>query len=154
MPSTQSKAELIRKNDQLVDSTLTEAVSQMRTSFERAMDNDFNTASAMGAVYTLVGQVNRRLQHSDQVERPTEVELGQVYQALITTCQILGIYSQDKSMASDDLLVEPLMNLILELRQSARQRKDWETADQIRNQLAELSIELKDSKSGTTWQRQ
>jgi cysteinyl-tRNA synthetase len=55
---------------------------------------------------------------------------------------------------SDDLLVEPLMNLILELRQSARQRKDWETADQIRNQLAELSIELKDSKSGTTWQRQ
>ena len=47
-----------------------------------------------------------------------------------------------------------MMNLILELRQSARQRKDWETADQIRNQLAELSIELKDSKSGTTWQRQ
>ena len=154
VPSTQSRAEPVRENDQLVDSTLTEAVHQMRTSFERAMDNDFNTASAMGAVYTLVGQVNRRLQHSDQVERPTEVELGQVYQALITTCQILGIYSQDKSMASDDLLVEPLMNLILELRQSARQRKDWETADQIRNQLAELSIELKDSKSGTTWQRQ
>ena len=49
---------------------------------------------------------------------------------------------------------EELMSLILDLRNQSKNNKDWETADQIRNQLAELSIELKDSKSGTTWQRQ
>ena len=48
-------------------------------------------------------------------------------------------------------LTEQLMDLILEVRQDARQRKDWETADKIRDQLEQLNVELQDSRAGTTW---
>ena len=43
------------------------------------------------------------------------------------------------------------MGLILEVRQDARQSKDWETADKIRDQLEALNVELQDSRAGTTW---
>ena len=65
---------------------------------------------------------------------------------------MLGIYAEEE-VASDEhaALTEQLMSLILEIRQDARQRKDWATADKIRDQLEQLNVELQDSRSGTTW---
>jgi cysteinyl-tRNA synthetase len=47
--------------------------------------------------------------------------------------------------------IHKIMDLILELRQEARNRKDWNTSDKIRNGLSEAGISIKDEKSGSTW---
>ena len=65
---------------------------------------------------------------------------------------MLGIYAEEEvPNDAHAALTEQLMDLILEVRQDARQRKDWETADKIRDQLEQLNVELQDSRAGTTW---
>ena len=78
--------------------------------------------------------------------------LSQAYKSLVEVCNVLGIYAEE-DVASDEhaALTAQLMDLILEVRQDARQRKDWEMADKIRDQLEKLNVELQDSRTGTTW---
>jgi cysteinyl-tRNA synthetase len=71
----------------------------------------------------------------------------------------LGIFKTDvrgdivleRSFQEKDALVEPLINLIIRLRQEARVKKDWVSADKIRNSLKELGIVLEDTKDGVRW---
>jgi cysteinyl-tRNA synthetase len=59
----------------------------------------------------------------------------------------------ESAMATDDHMnqLDGLMNLVIEMRQQARQNKDWATSDKIRDTLNEIDIELKDGKEGTSW---
>ncbi|CAI8003126.1 Cysteine--tRNA ligase [Geodia barretti] len=118
--------------------------------FTLAMDTDFNTAQALGAIFTLVGEVNKSLSTLDEAAAPV---LAQAYQALTETCQVLGIYNTDTQIDDGDNVQQrdQMINLLLEIRQDARNRKDWETSDKIRDRLKELNIEIKDTREGTTW---
>ena len=129
---------------------LQQAVQEMKAQFTQAMDTDFNTAQALGAIFTLVGAVNKSLT-SDSEE--TDPAFAQAYQALIETCQVLGIYDTDPQKSDDDNTEQrdQLVHLLLEIRQDARERKDWETSDKIRDRLKELNIEIKDTREGATW---
>ena len=127
---------------------LQEAIQTMKSRFVEAMDTDFNTAQALGAIFTLVGEVNRSLATSDGAAAPI---FAHAYQALTETCEVLGIYDMD---AEDDNNVEQrdqLIALLLEVRQEARSRKDWDTSDKIRDRLKELNIEIQDTREGATW---
>ena len=132
---------------------LCESINTMHHDFESAMDDDFNTAGALGAIFKCAGEVNQFLAATE--DQPSDVRrsvLSQASQSLVEVCNVLGIYAEEE-VAGDAhaALTEQLMNLIIEVRQDARQRKDWETADKIRDRLEELSIELQDSRAGTTW---
>ena len=127
---------------------LQEAIQTMKSRFVEAMDTDFNTAQALGAIFTLVGEVNRSLATSNNAAAPV---FAQASQALTETCGVLGIYNMD---AEDDNNVEQrdqLIALLLEVRQEARSRKDWDTSDKIRDRLKELNIEIQDTREGATW---
>ena len=133
--------------------SLLQSINRMHHDFELAMDDDFNTAGALGAIFKFVGEVNQFLATTeDAPSDKRESVLSQAYTSLVEVCNVLGIYAEEES-ASDEhaALTEQLMNLILEVRQDARQRKDWETADKIRDQLEQLNVELQDSRAGTTW---
>ncbi|HBQ28205.1 MAG TPA: hypothetical protein DD719_02075, partial [Desulfotomaculum sp.] len=73
--------------------------------------------------------------------------------------EVLGIFMTDaqgdiileRSFQERDALVEPLINLIIQLRQEARVKKDWVSADKIRNSLKELGIVLEDTPAGVRW---
>lgn len=133
--------------------SLFESINTMRRDFELAMDDDFNTAGALGAIFKLVGEVNQFLAaNQNAVSDGCRGVLNQAYKSLVEVCGVLGIYAEVE-VANDEhaALTEQLMDLILEVRQDARQRKDWETADKIRNQLEQLNVELQDSRTGTTW---
>ena len=110
---------------------LQSAVHKMKSQFTKAMDTDFNTAQALGAIFTLVSEVNKALSTRHEVENPVFAE---AYQALAETCQVLGIYNTERQESATDnaAKLEPLINLLLEIRQDARKRKDWETSDKIR----------------------
>ena len=132
---------------------LFESIDTMRRGFELAMDEDFNTAGALGSIFKLVGEVNQFLVATEgAASAEHRAILGQAYKSLIEVCEVLGIHTEGE-VASDEhaALTEHLMNLILEVRQDARQRKDWETADKIRDRLEQFNVELQDSRVGTTW---
>ena len=132
---------------------LLQSIDTMHHDFEFAMDDDFNTAGALGAIFKFVGEVNQFLAATgDQVSNGRGNILSQAHKSLVEVCNVLGIYAEEEA-ASDEhaALTAQLMDLILEVRQAARQRKDWETADKIRDQLEKLNVELQDSRTGTTW---
>ena len=135
------------------EAALSQAINTMRRDFGLAMDDDFNTAGALGAIFKFVGEVNQFLAATEDLASDEKSNvLSQAYRRLIEVCDVLGIYAEEE-VASDEhaALTEQLMDLILEIRQDARQRKDWETADKIRDQLDQLNVELQDSRAGTTW---
>ncbi len=136
--------------NEVPDAPLQHAVQEMKTQFTHAMDTDFNTAQALGAIFTLVGEVNKALSAPDEALAPV---LAQAYQALAETCQVLGIYNTETRNDDGDNSEQRdlLINLLLEIRQDARDRKDWETSDKIRDRLKALNIEIQDTHSGTTW---
>ena len=134
--------------DETAISPLQPAIETMKSRFTEAMDTDFNTAQALGAIFTFVSEVNRSLSAANGKDAPV---LAQAYQALTETCGVLGIYDMD---AQDDNNVEQrdqLIALLLEVRQEARSRKDWDTSDKIRDKLKELNIEIQDTREGATW---
>ena len=135
------------------EATLSQAINTMRQDFGLTMDDDFNTAGALGVIFKFVGEVNQFLAATeDSASEEKRSVLGQAHKSLVEVCSVLGIYAEEE-VASDEhaALTEQLIDLILEIRQDARQRKNWETADKIRDQLEQLNVELQDSRTGTTW---
>ncbi len=135
------------------EAALFQSINAMCQDFELAMDEDFNTAGALGAIFKCVGEVNQFLTATEALSSAERRSiLSRAYRSLVEVCSVLGIYAEEE-VASDEhaALTEQLMNLILEVRQDARERKDWETADKIRDQLEQLNVELQDSRAGTTW---
>lgn len=129
-------------------SPLQDAIQTMKSRFTDAMDTDFNTAQALGAIFTLVSEVNRSRSTSNGADAPV---LAQAYQALTETCQVLGIYNMDTQDGNNVEQRDQLIALLLEVRQEARSRKDWDTSDKIRDRLKELNIEIQDTRDGATW---
>lgn len=136
-----------------VDTSILEAIRSMRNGFEEAMDADFNTARAIGEIFKFISEVNLTLARmGENLPDTTKEVLSRGYSSLKEICDVLGIYSEltDSGNGSTELL-DQLMNLIIEVRQTARQRKDWATADKIRDRLNQLNIELQDTRHDVTW---
>jgi cysteinyl-tRNA synthetase len=142
------EAELSEAETALIKST-----DAMSNEFEVAMDDDFNTAGAMGAIFKFVGEVNLFLAETETNQSNLGIMvLDNAYHSLTELCGVLGIDSQKTVSRSDHtMLMEQLMELIVDVRQEARKRKDWQMSDKIRDRLTQLNIELKDSRVGTTW---
>ena len=136
-----------------VDTSILEAIQSMRDGFEEAMDADFNTARAIGEIFKFVGEVNQTLAEAgENLADTTKAALGRGYGSLKEMCEVLGIYSELTESGDGNMeLLNQLMNLIIETRQTARLHKDWETADKIRDRLKQLNIELQDTRHDVTW---
>ena len=120
--------------------------------FDAAMDDDFNTALALSQMFGLSKEINRYYQ---EVERGTAFDAKNFARALDayqTMASIIGIFEYEKPVADDGLAAE-LMKLIIEIRQDARERKDWLLADRIRDGLKENGIALEDTPNGVRWKR-
>ncbi len=121
-------------------------LSQMQAlsdKYEAAMDDDFNTADAIAAVFEIV-----KLANSTINDQSTGAYAAALYQKLNVLCDVLGIITDKK----EDLLDGEIEDLI-EQRQQARKEKDYAKADQIRSRLAEMGILLEDTRDGVKWKR-
>jgi cysteinyl-tRNA synthetase len=132
---------------------LLESINAMHWGFTDAMDDDFNTAAAIGAIFKFVGEVNQSLVAIENRSADTaKPALASAYDSLVEVCSVLGIYTDKRDTADENAgLFNPLVDLILDVRREARDRKDWDTADKIRDRLKQLNIELKDTRDSTTW---
>ena len=131
------------------DTSLLSAIETLQSQFTDAMDTDFNTAQAVGSIFSLVSQVNKSLENSNGVPNHT---FAKAYKTITETCQVLGIYTINEHESGNTAeYLGPLLELLLEVRQDARNQKDWDTSDKIRDRLKELNIEIKDTREGSTW---
>ncbi|MDO5589882.1 MAG: cysteine--tRNA ligase [Lachnospiraceae bacterium] len=111
--------------------------------FERAMEDDFNTADAIAAVFDLVKFAN-----SNTGSESSKEYLGKLFELLVKLTDVLGLIVDKK----EDMLDEEIEKLIEE-RQAARKAKDFARADEIRDELLEKGIILKDTREGVQWKR-
>ena len=118
-------------------------VKSFETKFDEAMDDDFNTADAIAAVFELVKYANTNVTSAN-----TAALTGAVKEAIIRLCDILGIIAEVKEELLDDEIEK-----LIEERQAARKAKNFARADEIRNELLEKGIVLLDTREGVKWKR-
>ena len=111
--------------------------------FESAMDDDFNTADAIAAVFDLVKFINTMTDEDSSKEY-----LENLFDRLVRLTEVLGIIV-DKE---DEILDSDIEALIAE-RQAARKEKNFARADEIRDELLAKGIVLKDTREGVQWKR-
>ena len=111
--------------------------------FEASMDDDFNTADAIAAVFEIV-----RISNSTVNETSTLSYIKHTLSVLSKLCDVLGIKTERKEVILDEDIEK-----LIESRTEARKNKDFKRADEIRNELLELGIVLEDTREGVKWKR-
>lgn len=128
------------------DKTLDEKVLQLISEFDEFMNDDLNTAKVLASMFELVPVINGlKDKHiaADALSSTTIALLQQQMKLYIE--DILGLRNVT---GEDNNKLKEVMQILIELRKDAKAKKDFVTSDKIRNQLAELGIQLKDEKDG------
>lgn len=144
------------------DPSLAVRLDELRGEFEKAMDDDFNTALAIGVLFELAREINVYLQKNDYPNLAERISaLHKARKLFVKFNIVLGIFKVDNNgdillkedSSTNESLVESMVELIIDIRQNARKNKDWVTADRIRDQLKEIGIVLEDTQSGVRWKK-
>jgi cysteinyl-tRNA synthetase len=131
-----------------LDESWSAKLADYKAQFLAAMDDDFNTAAAIGVLFDLTREVNALLNSEEEVSGETLAAIDGLYRELGE--DILGIIPESIEEGARGL-EEPLIELLIETRQAMREVRQWEQADRIRDRLAELGVALEDRPEGTTW---
>jgi cysteinyl-tRNA synthetase len=123
--------------------TLSSAIESAKKNFTEAMDNDFNTAGAVAALFELVKAINTARDNG-----ATNEQLKPAQEAFKELTNVLGLKLEDKQGSSEK---DAEVNALIAERNEARKNKQWKRSDEIRDQLKEMGVTIEDSKDGTTW---
>ncbi len=176
LPSGDGRGEGNRKST-IDNRQLSEACDKAYSSFVESMDDDFNTANAIAAMFELAGTINRFIEQ-EKLEAKSEPgaqatggpplppgegrgegnRQSQIADTLSATSYLLnlgrliGIFlDPPKKAGSSDATADKAMQVLIAVRAHLRKKKDFETADLLRNMLAERKITLEDRPDGTIW---
>src|SRR5437899_5527477 len=127
------------------DRSLKAATTKALADFDAAMSDDFNTREAIAGIFDYGRTVNKAIETGAGREALEDSE-----QAFRTFGEVLGIL---QPTAEDGDQVERLLDLIVALREDARKRKDFATADRIRDALAAVGVVREDTHEGVRWKR-
>jgi cysteinyl-tRNA synthetase len=133
-------------------------VAAIRSRFLEAMDDDFNTGVGVAALFDLLRALNK-FADTEKLEqkKPEGAALSFLRQGSASLRELaatLGLFLKPAEATAIDLqdsLVDPLMQLLIDVRANARKNKDFATADTIRKRLTEIGIVLEDRPGGTEW---
>jgi len=135
------------------------AVLAGKMKFLEMMDDDFNTAGAIGALHELAGEINSFLERND-VDRSKQAELVAAAAAAVQTLRnlgnVLGLFLHKPApvaAGAEQKLASQLMELLIRLRADARKNKNFALGDDIRKGLTEIGITLEDGADGTRWRK-
>jgi len=154
-------------------SMLTAACEKAYGAFVEAMDDDFNTAGAIAAMFELAGVINRFIE-SEKMEsalsEPRVLASGRSSQStidnrpsqiadvlsatgfLLGLGRLIGVFLEPpKKAGGSDGVADKAMQVLITIRQHLRKKKDFESADLLRNLLTEQKITLEDRPDGTIW---
>ncbi len=123
--------------------TLSASIESASANFTEAMDNDFNTAGAIAALFELSKSINIARDNGATAE-----QLSPAQAAFKELAGVLGLKLEEKKGDSEQ---EEQVNALIEERTEARKQKQWKRSDEIRDQLKEMGVVIEDSKDGTLW---
>ena len=123
--------------------------------FHEAMDDDFNTGLATGAMFEIAKAINvyyNEVHSGIPFDKAAFEEAGKTFKTIL---DILGILEKEwkKQEAYDDKDYNDLMDVILAVRQSARKAKQYQLADEIRDKLGDIGIVIEDTPTGARWKK-
>jgi len=128
-------------------------LADYRVRFEEGMNDDFNTPQAIAALFDLGREVNAFLNSGQAASRGTLEAIDDFYRVLGD--DVLGLRLDAKTVGAssqaDADLLDGLVRMLIDVRQQAREARDWAGADAVRDQLADLGITLEDGPEGTRW---
>ena len=116
---------------------------KLREKFEAAMEDDFNTADAVSAVFELVKLANSTADNSS-----TEEYVAGLRALIARLCSVLGIITERRIEVLDEEV-----EAMIAARQQARKEKNFALADEIRGKLLDMGIVLEDTREGVKWKR-
>jgi cysteinyl-tRNA synthetase len=111
--------------------------------FEEAMEDDINTADAVGVIFDLVREINTSIKGGQAAET-----IRAALDTLTKLTGILGLLAKDTRQKLDSEI-----EALIEKREQARKEKNWALADKIRDELKEQGIILEDTPQGVRWKR-
>jgi cysteinyl-tRNA synthetase len=122
---------------------LDEQTTATRAGFESSMDDDFNSAGALGYLFELVRVINQA-----RADGATDEQLKSAQDVLEELSGVLGLRLR---LEKESHAADAFVDLLVEVRQDVRQAKLWELSDKIRDRLAAMGVQVEDAKSGSTW---
>ncbi|MBP7228639.1 MAG: cysteine--tRNA ligase, partial [Longilinea sp.] len=125
---------------------LNEQAEATQTAFIEAMDDDFNTAGALAALFELVRAINQA-----RADGATDADLQPAQTRLRQLGEVLGLRLEQPTEKEQGGQSAALIDLLLEVRLELRKQKLWALSDRIRDRLKELGVTIEDSKEGSTW---
>jgi cysteinyl-tRNA synthetase len=130
--------------DEWKGSNLAEKSNQLVALFQEAMDDDFNSAGALGHIFDFVKDINQA--RDEGADQDTLQEAQNTLRAL-TAVFGLNLDLPPAQVGEAGLYID----LLIEVREKLREQKLWELSDLIRDKLEELDVILEDTSQGTSW---
>ncbi|MGL4687078.1 MAG: DALR domain-containing protein, partial [Fusobacteriaceae bacterium] len=135
------------------DGTKAEELSRVlkisKEKFVSGMDEDFNTAMGIGAIFEIVKELNKTIENIKFSQEGLYVIKNTVEFVTEALEEVLGVKLIVETKVED--LTKELIEFILKLRMDVREEKNWTLSDKIRDGLSELGIKIKDGKDKTQW---
>lgn len=122
---------------------------ELRAKCYAAMDDDLNTPIVISHLFDATREINNILSGSATISAQDLDELKETFR--IFMFEIMGLRETSGSADAREKAYGEVVDMLLEQRQKAKASKDWATSDMIRNKLAELGFEVKDTKEGFDW---
>jgi len=122
-------------------------IESLYKKFFQSMDDDFNTPSALAAIFELVRKANLILEKPS--DKSSKLILYEIAEKIRKMGGILGLFQGKKKKLDEK--AKDLIQILIDVRNILRQEKRWDLADAIRERLQKLGIHLKDEKDKTSW---
>lgn len=145
-------------------------INDFKSEFEAAMDDDFNTPQAVSVIFEFVNKSNRFFEENI---KPNEMLCKLALETLTKLGNVLTLFQEDLSKDFDNQVIleklqklaskykkdykeksiEKILKMLLEVREDAREKKDWKASDIIRKELDEIGFEIQDTSEGPVWRK-
>jgi len=123
---------------------LQDQAAKTKKEFITAMDDDFNTSSALASIFEFVRVINQ-----SRADGATQAQLQPAMEVFNELTSVLGLKLEETTSTQTN--ANAFINMLVSLRNELRAQKNWALSDKIRNDLKSLKVILEDSKEGTTW---
>jgi cysteinyl-tRNA synthetase len=143
------REQMLHAEEGEAETAVLELLTTTQDAFIEKMDDDFNAPAALAVLQDFTRNVNSLLNEEGEQTLNSLAAIDQLYRQL--GGDILGIIPDRLESRQSTGRQDGLLRLLVELRAEARARKDWATADRIREQLTELGVTLEDRADGTIW---
>jgi len=129
---------------------LSSHLKKMQTRFIHDMDDDFNTPAALSFIFEAVKKANLLLREGQSLDKDSQQVLLKTREKIKNLGDILGLFQKEEKKRLGEQ-EKKLIEILVNIREKLREKKDWKLADEIRKKLGGLGIELEDKRAETVW---